>query len=64
MSDESKEIASVVTGLALGDEFFMQQESFGKDDFLPVIHSLIHKCEGKITAPGVYEIKLIISKLK
>lgn len=64
MSDEINEIVSVVTALALGDEFFMQQESFGKDNFLPVIHSLIHLCEGKITTPGIYEIKLTINKLK
>lgn len=64
MSDESNEIISVSTGLALSDEFFTHQQSFGKHDFLPVIHSLIHLCDGKITMPGIYEFKLTINKLK
>jgi hypothetical protein len=59
-----KEIASFTTGLALGNDFFAQQEKMTQEDWMPVIHSLITQCDGLIKSPGIYSITLHVSKIK
>jgi hypothetical protein len=64
MNDLEEKIISVSTGLALGDDYFAQQEYMGSHDFIPVVHSLINECKDRINKPGIYEFKLTVSKLK
>lgn len=63
MSDE-KEVFSCHTGLALADSYFCQTQSMRAEDLLPAFSQLNAMCDGMITAPGLYAIKLQIVKLK
>lgn len=58
-----KEIFSCNTGFVIPSEFFCRQQSIKSHDFLPAIHALADKCDGMITGPGWYAIKLQLVKL-
>jgi len=61
---EEKEILSVYTGLAVGDEFFCGRQSMTEEDLLPALHSLLKQCDGIINESGIYAIRLQLVKIK
>lgn len=63
MSNE-KELFSCKTGIALGNDFFAQQQSATKFDIAPVAEELVRQSNIEITTPGIYELKIILTRLK
>lgn len=61
---EEKELATFITGLALGNEFFEKNEKMTEEQWIPVLHSLITQCDGIINSPGIYSISLQIKQIK
>lgn len=61
---EEKEIASFNTAVAVGDDFFAKRQYMTAEDLMPAFHELNIKCDGIIKEPGIYAIRLQITKMK
>lgn len=62
--DEEQVVAFFNTGLAVGDDFFSKHEYMTSEDLLPAFHDLYAKCDGVVKKPGIYEFRIIITKMK
>lgn len=64
MVGEELELGSFHTGIALGDEFFTKGNNPDTRALLPASLELIKQCNGLITEPGIYSLRLQLVKLK
>ncbi len=59
-----KEIGNYVTGIAFGDDFFLQQESVTKEDLLPLVSAIANEFDGIIKESGLYKFTINLAKIK
>jgi hypothetical protein len=62
--NEEQETKWFHTALALNEDYFASQQSLCKDDLLVIVQSLVNQIGDSINKPGIYEIKLGITKVK